>query len=113
MKVAVACQQSRLSSDVAERFGRTPFFLVYDTAASSLTKLALGQRSKMPPDGGLNIAVTLLDHEVEAVISGKFGNRVAEFFQGAGVVASEASDIAGSFALDRFLRQQSRSQGAR
>lgn len=108
MKVAVTCQQSRLSSDVAERFGRAPFIFVYDTVASSITKLALGQRAKMPPDGGLNVAVTLLDHGVEAVISGGFGHRVTEFFQGAEIVVSEMRDVAGSFALDQFLHGQSR-----
>lgn len=108
MKVAVACQESRLSSDVAARFGRAPFFFIYDTVASSITKLASGRRAKMPSDGGLHVAVTLLDHGVEAVISGKFGHRVAEFFEGAGVVVAESPDIAGSFALDRFLQQHSR-----
>lgn len=106
MRVAVACHECRLSSDVAERFGRAPFYLIYDTESASTTKLASGRRPKMPPDGGLNIAVTLLDAEVEAVIAGKFGHRVTEFFRGANVAVSCAPKISGSFALDRFLREQ-------
>ena len=105
MKVAIACQESRLSSDVAERFARAPFYFVYDTESAHTTKLASGNRSKMPPDGGLSVAVALLDAEVDAVIAGKFGRRVVEFLSGADVAVYEAPKLAGSCALDRFLRE--------
>ncbi len=105
MKVAVACQESRLSSEVAPRFARAPFYFVYDTDSAQTNKLAAGNRRKMPPDGGLSVAVALMDAEVDAVIAGKFGHRVVEFFNGANVAVYEAPKLAGSFALDRFLHE--------
>jgi predicted Fe-Mo cluster-binding NifX family protein len=105
MRVAIACRDSRLGSDVAEHFGRAPAYVIYDTASGSVTKLASGFEEEMPPDGGLNAAVTLLDSNVDAVIAGRFGHRVTEFFEGANVILSQAAVVAGSLALDRFLRE--------
>jgi len=104
MKIAVACQESRLSSLVAERFARAPFFLVYDTATAAITKLASGYRNPLPNDGGLNVAVTLVNEGIEAVIAGRFGHRVENFFKGANVALSRATHINGSYALDRLLQ---------
>lgn len=103
MKVAVACKECRLDSEVAERFGRAPAFIIYDSKMESTTKLAVGSRTQMPPDGGLQIAVTLLDAEVEGVVAGRFGRRVTDFFRGADVTIAQIQGEAGGSALHRFL----------
>jgi len=106
MRVAIACQKPRLASDVAAHFGQAPAYIIYDTKSETVTKFASGSRAKMPRDGGLNVAVTLLAANVDAVIAGRFGHRVAEFFDGADVTLSRVSSMAGSCALDQFLRQR-------
>ncbi|MCF3652509.1 NifB/NifX family molybdenum-iron cluster-binding protein [Synoicihabitans lomoniglobus] len=103
MKIAIACNQSRLSGEVAPKFGRAPFYMIYDTENAGLSKLAKGPRKTMPPDGGLNVAVTLMETEIGAVIAGEFGDHVAHFFRGANVKLARAPGVGGSRALDDFL----------
>lgn len=106
MKIAIACQHDRISSEVAAEFGRAPHYLIYDPDHMELSKLTKGHRDRLPPQGGLEVAVTLLDAGVGVVIAGQFGDHVRRFLREAGVRMVRSPRGAGSWALDRYLHDR-------
>ena len=104
MKIAVASEKSSLRSSVAPRFGRAPFYHIYDTESYSVSKYGSGRRENMPPHAGVDAARTLLSAKIDAVIAGDFGQHVATLFRENHVEVAKAPLRAGSWALDEFLR---------
>lgn len=106
MKIAIACQQGHLSSDVAPKFGRAPYYMIYDTEQSASSPSAKAGRPPKLADGGLEAAVTLLNDEINAVIAGEFGEHVTHFLHAANVKMARAPQAAGSWALEQFLHDR-------
>ena len=73
MKIAISVTRNDIHSRYDRRFGRCPWFLVWDTLnlEGRFVRNSLSPEAK---DAGKNAADLLSQWEVEAVFSGAFGN---------------------------------------
>lgn len=72
MKIAVSSSETSLDSNVDARFGRCPYFIIYDTDSSDFEFIENQSRQAMG-GAGIQAAQMLVDKNIEAVITGNIG----------------------------------------
>jgi len=72
MKVAVSSTGTSLDSNVDARFGRCPYFIIYDTDSGNFEYIENQSRQAMG-GAGIQTAQMLINQNVEAIITGNIG----------------------------------------
>jgi len=72
MKVAVSSSGTSLDSSVDSRFGRCPYYIIYDTDTDKFEYVSNESRQAMS-GAGIQASQFLVNKKVEAVISGNIG----------------------------------------
>lgn len=91
MKLALPVESKSLDVPVCPSFGRTPFYVLYDTETGNHEFL---DNSAVASQGGAGIqaAQTLVDHSVEAVITLRCGDNAAQGLNAAKIKLYKAQD---------------------
>lgn len=84
MKIAMPVDDKMMESSVCISFGRTPYFLIYDTETKESDFL---DNSAAASQGGAGIkaAQTVVDKQVSALLTPRCGENAAEVFNAANV----------------------------
>ncbi|MGC7871244.1 NifB/NifX family molybdenum-iron cluster-binding protein [Desulfosporosinus sp. SYSU MS00001] len=84
MKVAIPVNDKSMEASVSESFGRTPYYLIYDTDSKESVFL---DNSAIASQGGAGIkaAQIVVDHGVNALITPRCGENAAEIIQAANI----------------------------
>jgi len=84
MKITITSSGPSLKSETDPRFGRCPYFIVYDTENDNFEAL---ENSNMDGMGGVGIqsAQMIADKEVKAVITGHCGPNAFRTLNAAGI----------------------------
>lgn len=102
MKVALSATGPTLDSQVDQRFGRAPFFLIVNLDDDSFEVIDNGANAMGAGGVGLQSGQIIANQGVEWVITGNVGPRAYAVLEGAGVkIASGASGTVRD-ALKRF-----------
>ena len=72
MKVAISSSGRTLESNVDSRFGRCPYFLIYDTDSGDIKAIENQSRQAMG-GAGIQAAQMVSDKKVDAVVTGNIG----------------------------------------
>lgn len=72
MKIAVSAMGASLDSQVSEKFGRAPYFVIVDTDTMKLTPL-LNSAESMQGGAGPEAVRQVSAHGVSAVLTGQLG----------------------------------------
>ncbi len=72
MKVAISSSGTTLESNVDSRFGRCPYFIIYDTGDDTFFNVENQSRQAMG-GAGVQAAQMIVNQNVEAVITGNIG----------------------------------------
>jgi predicted Fe-Mo cluster-binding NifX family protein len=102
MKVAVTSQGSVLSSELAPRFGRAPYFVVLDTDSGELTAHDNLKNLKAGQGAGIQAAQDIVNLEVDAVITGNVGPKAAAALRTGNVKVYKQSWGTVRDAIERF-----------
>ncbi|KLU67303.1 dinitrogenase iron-molybdenum cofactor [Desulfosporosinus acididurans] len=84
MKVAIPVNDKSMEASVSESFGRTPYYLIYDTESKESVFL---DNSAIASQGGAGIkaAQIVVDNRVNALITPRCGENAAEIIQAANI----------------------------
>ncbi|NDL68807.1 NifB/NifX family molybdenum-iron cluster-binding protein [Anaerotalea alkaliphila] len=84
MRIAVPVNEKNMETTVCPSFGRTPFFLVYDTQTQ---EASYEDNSAASSQGGAGIkaAQALADSKVEAVLAPRMGENASDVLVAAGI----------------------------
>ena len=84
MKIAIPVDDKSMEASVCQSFGRTPYFLVYDTESKDSVYL---DNSAAASQGGAGIkaAQTIVDNNVSVLISPRCGENAAEVIKAANI----------------------------
>ncbi len=84
MKIAIPVNENDVKTTVCPSFGRTPYFLIYNTETRESSFL---NNSAAASQGGAGIlaAQTLVDQNVESVLTPRCGKNAADVLQAAQV----------------------------
>ncbi len=85
MKLAIPVVAADLNAALESRFGRTPFFAICDTDGEGETKFIENVATQEAHGAGVMAAQILIDHDVEAVVSAKYGPNGSQALQQAGI----------------------------
>ena len=82
MKIAMPVEEKSMGTSICVSFGRTPYFIIYDTETKESTYL---DNSGAASTGGAGIkaAQTLADHGVKALLTPRCGENAAEVLKAA------------------------------
>lgn len=84
MKVAIPVDDKSMSTSVSQSFGRTPYYLIYDTDSKESGFL---DNSAIASQGGAGIkaAQTIVDSNINAIITPQCGENAAEVLRTANI----------------------------
>lgn len=85
MKIGMPVEEKSMESKVCQSFGRTPYFLIYDTDTEEGTFL---DNSAVASQGGAGIkaAQSIVDNKVSALITPRCGENAAKVIKGADII---------------------------
>ena len=72
MKIVVTSKGENLSSEMDQRFGRAPYFIIVDTDTSE-TKAIDNKAVSASGGAGITAGQTMIDNSIEAIITGNVG----------------------------------------
>ncbi len=72
MKVGISSSATTLESTVDPRFGKCPYFIIYDTDSGIFSYIE-NQERQVTEGGGIKVAHMISDMEVDSVITGNIG----------------------------------------
>ncbi len=82
MKIAIPVDEKKTETSVCPSFGRAPYFLIYDL--ESKESLFVDNAAAASTGGaGIKAAQTLIDHQIEALLTPRLGNNAADLFTAA------------------------------
>ncbi|WP_027398334.1 NifB/NifX family molybdenum-iron cluster-binding protein [Anaerovorax odorimutans] len=84
MKIAIPVDENNEETKVCISFGRTPYFLIYDTDSKEKTYL---NNSAAASQGGAGIKTSqvLVDNDINAIITPRCGDNAAEVLKAANI----------------------------
>ena len=84
MKIAIPVDEKTLGSNVCVSFGRTPYFLIYDTETKESIFI---ENSAAASTGGAGIkaAQTIVDNEANALLTPRCGQNAADVIKSADI----------------------------
>ncbi|NLO48629.1 MAG: dinitrogenase iron-molybdenum cofactor biosynthesis protein [Clostridiales bacterium] len=84
MKIAIPADEKSLASNVCVSFGRTPYFLIYDTETKESTFI---DNSAAASTGGAGIkaAQAIVDNNVNALLTPRCGQNAADVINAADI----------------------------
>lgn len=84
MIIAIPVNDVSMETNICISFGRTPYFLIYDTETKDATFL---DNSAAASQGGAGIkaAQIIIDNHVEALLTPRCGENAADVFNAAGI----------------------------
>ncbi|MBN2073747.1 MAG: NifB/NifX family molybdenum-iron cluster-binding protein [Actinobacteria bacterium] len=84
MKVAISSSGTDLGSNVDPRFGRCPYFIIYDTSNDNF-EVVNNQGRQAMGGAGIQAAQLVIDSKADAVISGNIGPNSYHVFSSASI----------------------------
>lgn len=85
MKIAISVQHDNLESDLDLKFGRAKGFIIYCTDNDEFKFIDNGQNSNAVQGAGIQAAQTVIDEDVEAIITGYCGPKAYKVLETAQV----------------------------
>jgi len=85
MKIAVSSTGTEPSSNVDLRFGRAPFFLIFDSESEDFEVISNEENSQMAQGVGIQAAQLMASKGVQILISGKVGPKAYSALKMAGI----------------------------
>lgn len=91
MKIAIPVDDKNMETNVCQSFGRTPYFLIYDTETKESVFV---DNSAAASQGGAGIkaAQTIVDNKVSAIITPRCGENAAEVIKSADIKIYKTKD---------------------
>ncbi|MBC2725044.1 NifB/NifX family molybdenum-iron cluster-binding protein [Desulfosporosinus sp.] len=84
MKIAIPVDDKSMETSVCQSFGRTPYYLIYDT--ESQVSIFLDNSAVASQGGaGIKAAQTILDNQVHALITPRCGENAAKVLMAADI----------------------------
>lgn len=94
MKIAIPVNKKDLNSDVCQSFGRSPYFLVYNTETKESRYIDNGAAASQG-GAGIKAAQNIVDSKADALLTPRCGENAAEVIRTAGIkLYRTASDSA-------------------
>ncbi len=104
MKIAITSTGKTLDAQVDQRFGRAQLFLVLDTETDEIKVVDNQQNLNAAQGAGIQAAETVVNQEIEVLITGHCGPNAYRTLQAAGVkIVTDAQGTVGQM-VEKFKK---------
>jgi len=83
MRIAITANDQNLDTDVDQRFGRTPYFLLVDTDNLGFEVIENKQSFDLPQGAGIQAAQNIVPYRPVAVLTGNCGPKAFKVLEAA------------------------------
>ena len=108
MKVAISSSGTALESNVDTRFGRCPYFIIYDTGDDTFYHVENQSRQAMG-GAGVQAAQMIVNQNVEAVITGNIGPNAYKVLSAAAISVYSGTTGSVKNAIDKLKKDELKS----
>lgn len=103
MKIAMPVDKQDLATNVGKNFGRTPYFLIYDTETKDHVFIA-NSAATSQGGAGIKAAQNIVDNKAEALLTPLCGENAAEVLNAAGIkIYKTTKDASVMDTIDAFM----------
>jgi len=101
MKICITAQGDNLDSKVESRFGRSPYFIIYDTDAANFEAI---KNPNIDASSGVGIksGQMVADKKVSVVLTGKVGPKASDALKAAGIKIIDSASGTVKEVLDKY-----------
>ncbi|WP_319484740.1 NifB/NifX family molybdenum-iron cluster-binding protein [uncultured Cohaesibacter sp.] len=99
MKIAISTTGTDLSAPVEPKFGRTPYFLIFDTETNTFELIENTMRGATG-GAGIKAAESIVKMKAQCVITGDCGPKALHALKRSGIKILSAKDVLVSEAID-------------
>ncbi len=104
MKIAITSTGKTLDAQVDQRFGRAELFLILDTETDEIEVVDNQQNLNAAQGAGIQSAETVINQEIEVLITGHCGPNAYRTLQAAGVkIVTDAQGTVGQM-VEKFKK---------
>ena len=102
MKIAIPVDEKSVDSNVCVSFGRTPYFLIFDTDTKECVFL---DNSAVASTGGAGIkaAQTIVDNKTNVLLTPRCGENAADVFKAAEIKIYKTTTASAKDNIDAFI----------
>ncbi|MDD3168047.1 MAG: NifB/NifX family molybdenum-iron cluster-binding protein [Eubacteriales bacterium] len=91
MKIAIPVNEDSMNTTICISFGRTPYFLIYDTETKD-AKFLSNHAAASQGGAGIKAAQMIIDNQAEALLTPRCGENAADVFKAAGIKIYQTKD---------------------
>lgn len=102
MKITIPVDEKSLSSNVCISFGRTPYFLIYDTDTQKSVFLD-NSASASAGGAGIKAAQIIVDNKVDALLTPRCGENAANVLKSAEIEIYNTTTASAKNNIDAFI----------
>jgi predicted Fe-Mo cluster-binding NifX family protein len=103
MKIAVSSDGANLDSNVDPRFGRCPYYIIYDTESDEF-KSVENNSGQASGGAGIQAAQTISDMKIESVITGNIGPNAFRVLSAASIKVYSGATGSVKDAVEKFKK---------
>ncbi|MBD3266786.1 dinitrogenase iron-molybdenum cofactor biosynthesis protein [bacterium] len=85
MKIAITSQGKNLTDPMDPRFGRAPYFIIYDTVSGAYEAIDNTQNMNTPQGAGIQAGQNVVNTGAQALITGNVGPKAFQTLQAGGI----------------------------
>lgn len=104
MKIAVSSQGPAPTDAFDQRFGRAPYFLIYDTASDSWSAFDNTENREAQSGAGIGAATKVAETGATTVITGHVGPKAERALQAAGIKIVLSAAATAEEALTQYIQ---------
>ena len=102
MKIGIPVDENAVDTGICMSFGRTPWFLIYDTETKEKNYIN-NEAAASQGGAGIKAAQALIDNKVEVALLPRCGQNAAEVFQAAGIKIYKTKNSVVAENIEAFL----------
>lgn len=91
MKIAIPVNEDSMKTTICISFGRTPYFLIYDTETKD-AKFLSNHAAASQGGAGIKAAQMIIDNNAEALLTPRCGENAADVFKAADIKIYQTKD---------------------
>lgn len=102
MKIAIPVDEKDIGTNVCISFGRTPYFLIYDTETKESTFLD-NSAAESTGGAGIKAAQTIVDNKADALLTPRCGENAAGVLKAADIKIFKTTSVLVKNNIDDFI----------
>jgi predicted Fe-Mo cluster-binding NifX family protein len=106
MKILITASNNDINGMVEERFGRAPWFIIYDSENNTFTPHDNSENSDRSHAAGVGSSGRAADLGAKVVLTGNIGPKAAEGLNVAGIEAYSASGLSIKDAIEKYKNNE-------